>query len=46
MGAKPLSIIRFVKLNRVFKIFNGTRYLELFGSYNAIYAIYCLSIIL
>ena len=40
MGAKPLRI-RFDKVYGVIKIFDGTRYLELFGPkiYNAIYDI-------
>ena len=38
MGAKPLHIT-FDKVDRIIKICNGTRYLELFGQriYNAIY---------
>ena len=38
MGAKPLRI-RFDKIDGIIKIYNGTRYLELFGQiiYNAIY---------
>ena len=38
MGAKPLHI-RFDKVNRIIKIYDGIRYLEIFGPriYNAIY---------
>ena len=38
MGAKPLCI-RFDKVDGMIKIYDGTRYLELFGPriYNAIY---------
>ena len=36
MDARPLRI-RFNKVDRVIKIYDGTKYLELFDSYNAIY---------
>ena len=38
MGAKPLRV-RFDKVDGIIEIYNGTRYLELFGPriYNAIY---------
>ena len=36
MDAKPLPI-GFVKVNRLIKIYNGIRYLELSDSYNKVY---------